>query len=409
MYADFVALLCLFFIGILFFISSFYWIELANIIFFAFFLRASTALFHYYISKLPGPNKDASGFEATAWAWAQDGFVHAFQSFPGPDSYFISWPISLLYSFFGRSALMAQSVSILFGMASIIAGWHLARELWGERAAKKTAWVIALFPMFIMFHAVIMREAYIHFFITLALIGFVRWFRKPKIHALFLVVVGLVGATFFHGAIALGLVIFALLLFIHTTTRLLYALPKFRLPLFYTFSTIIVLISLSLCIAIGLQLPKLGSLTNAIEADTILDQSLRRARGEAQYPDWVHPQNKNQLFWKAPLQFGYFLFSPLPWDIRHSGQLPGLIDSIIYIILIVILCKHWRTIWSDPGSRYLLLFLIAFMFVFSMGTANFGIALRHRGKFVIGLIALASPWIWQLYIGSSPKKKRHSS
>jgi 4-amino-4-deoxy-L-arabinose transferase-like glycosyltransferase len=399
----------LFIIFIILFLYSLHRPALSKVLYLAFFLRATATLFHYYITPLPGPNQDATGFEATAWAWAQNGFIQAFQSFPGPDSYFISWPISLLYSLFGRSPLIAQSISIFFGMASIIAGWHLARDLWGERAAKKTAWVIALFPMFIMLHAVIMREAYIHFFIALALIGIVRWFRKPNISALILIVVGLVGATFFHGAIALGFVIFALLLLIHTTTRLLYTLPKFRLPLFYTSSSIIVLISLSLCIVIGLQLPKIGSLTNAIEPNTILDQSLRRARGEAQYPDWVHPQNEYQLLWKSFTQFGYFLFSPFPWDIRHSGQLPGLIDSIIYIILIAILCMHWRTIWSDPGSRYLLLFLIAFMFVFSFGTANFGISLRHRGKFVIGLIALASPWIWKLYIGSSPKQKRHSS
>mgnify|MGYP000653870684 CR=1 FL=1 len=396
----------LFVIAILLFLYSLHRPSLSKILFIGFSLRTFTALFHYYIAPLSAPNQDASSFEATAWAWAQDGFVHAFKSFPGPDSYFISWPISLLYSLFGRSPLMAQSISIFFGMASIIAGWHLARELWGERAAKKAAWIIALFPMFIMLHAVIMREAYIHFFITLALIGIVHWFRKPDIRALFLVVFGLVCATFFHGAIFLGLVIFALLLLIHTAVRLSYTLPKLRVPFSYAFFSIVAIISLSLCLATALHLPKIGTLANAIEPETILDQSMRRARGEAQYPDWVHPQNVNQLVWKAPLHFGYFLFSPLPWDIHHPRQLLGLVDSIIYIICIVTLWKHWRTIWSDPGSRYLLLFLILCMFVFSFGTANLGIALRHRAKFVIGLIALVSPWIWHLSFGLGLKQKK---
>ena len=57
-----------------------------------------------------------------------------------------------------------------------------------------------------------------------------------------------------------------------------------------------------------------------------------------------------------------------------------------------------KVIWKDPGLRIILLILISYFIVFGVGVGNFGSGIRHRTKFVIGLILLAAPLIPKLIV-----------
>ena len=64
----------------------------------------------------------------------------------GSFKFFYSWMIAIPYSLFGRSVLMVQSISLLFGIGCIILGWEV-KKIWDKKTAKKIAWTIALFPL----------------------------------------------------------------------------------------------------------------------------------------------------------------------------------------------------------------------------------------------------------------------
>ena len=122
---------------------------------------------------LPDSTADMETYEHEAWLLGQNGFFHVLKNFEGPSARFISWIISIPYSLFGRSMLMAQSIGLFLGTCSIFLGWKLAYNLWDKNTAKKVAWTIALFPSLILYSVIVMREVYVCFFLLIALIGVV--------------------------------------------------------------------------------------------------------------------------------------------------------------------------------------------------------------------------------------------
>ncbi|MBE0505984.1 MAG: hypothetical protein IBX50_04580, partial [Marinospirillum sp.] len=163
--SEFLGLLGLALVAALTLLCAQRWSFLSVILFSAFLIRAVASIFNAYIAPLPDSTADARTFEIVAWEWAQGGVAEAIQQFAGPDSYFISWILSVLYAATDRSLLMAQSVSLLFGMGTVVLGTLLAKEIWGVRTAIKAGWVLALFPTLILYSALVMREAYIWFFV----------------------------------------------------------------------------------------------------------------------------------------------------------------------------------------------------------------------------------------------------
>ena len=83
---------------------------------------------HSFIS-LPDSTADAVSFELQAWEWSKYGFINHINNFTGPSPKFISWLVGVPYSLFGRSVLMAQSISLFFGIGSVILAWKLAYNL----------------------------------------------------------------------------------------------------------------------------------------------------------------------------------------------------------------------------------------------------------------------------------------
>ena len=105
---------------------------------------------NYFIT-LPDSTADANSLEGEAWTISQNGFFNLKDYYHGPDPRFISWFIAIPYSLFGRSIIMAQSISMLFGVGCVFLGWKLALKIWDRNIAQKVAWTIALFPSLILY------------------------------------------------------------------------------------------------------------------------------------------------------------------------------------------------------------------------------------------------------------------
>ena len=59
--------------------------------------------------------------------------------------------IALIYSLFGRSLLLIQSIGLLFGVLSVLLGWLVAKKVWDKQVATKVGWSLALFPSLALF------------------------------------------------------------------------------------------------------------------------------------------------------------------------------------------------------------------------------------------------------------------
>ena len=396
--ADLVGFTALLLVVFMTMILSLYYPNISKILFSALLIRILFILIGHYIVPLPDSTADAVGQENEAWAIAQNGFFKLFDYYKGPDPRFHSWLIAIPYSIFGRSLLMAQSISLFLGIGCVFLGWKLAMKLWDYKTAKKIAWIIALFPSLILYSVLVLREVYICFFLLIALIGVVNWVKDNKLSSIVLAMTGFTGAVFFHGAMAVGAMTFALVIGLVSLNRLFKSLLKYKLNtkiliIFLSFLSLLILY-----ISNKINIPYLNNFDFVSDMSVLTEKTKISTRGTASYPQWTIANSPLELIYKTPVRSFLFLFSPLPWEIKEIRHLIGFFDASLYIYLFYLIIRNIKTIWKDPALKIILLILISYIFVFGIGVGNFGTAIRHRSKFTIIFILLAAPLIKKIII-----------
>jgi 4-amino-4-deoxy-L-arabinose transferase-like glycosyltransferase len=388
---DFLGLLSLAVVTLIAFVLAKRQPAIATILYVALGIRLLVILLNQNIFIFPDSIGDAGRFEIKAQEWSEKGFLNLVSNIPTFNSFFISWVIAILYSLFGQSELMGQSLSLLFGIGSVFMGWSVAKKLWNQRTANKVGWVLALFPTLILYSCIMLREAYVCFFLLLAINGIIEWIRNRNLKSLILVVTGFIGAASFHEPMLLGLIVFIVIIFLKNIKIILINLKNFRINIksilvFILLFTIIIFIK-------DINLSKLGG--PLIQLDTTIDRILQKVqdfdKGTAKYPSWAVPKNEIELFYKGPIRIIYFVFAPFPWDIIRSSHIVGMFDGFLYIFLTYLILRNRKIIWADPALRIILLILLAYIFVYGLSIGNFGTGVRHRSKFVIMFILLAAP------------------
>ena len=117
--ADLLGFTSIAFVSFITLIIGFRFPDIFKILLLALTIRIFFMLFGHYVAPLPDSTADAETFESVAWSLGQEGIGHVLSEFQGPDPRFISWLIAIPYSLLGRSVLMAQSLSLLFGIGSV--------------------------------------------------------------------------------------------------------------------------------------------------------------------------------------------------------------------------------------------------------------------------------------------------
>ena len=117
---DFIGLIAIILLCLISLLFVYRWQEISKIIFVALLIRILFLIINNYFFYLPDGDMDALNVEARAWNWSKGGFLNTFNYYKGPDAYFISFFYSIPYSLFGRSILMLQSISILFGVGFLL-------------------------------------------------------------------------------------------------------------------------------------------------------------------------------------------------------------------------------------------------------------------------------------------------
>ena len=364
-----------------------------KIFYVALIIRIFILLIGYYITPLPDSTADAQSFEGGAWDYAREGFFSIFDHYRGPDPYFISFFISIPYSLFGRSILMAQSLSLLFGMGSIFLGWLIAKKLWNNRIANTVGWTMALFPSLVLYSVLIMREAYICFFILVAMYGVVDWVRTDKLKSIIVATIGFIGATFFHGAMVTGLMAFTIIVGISNLKRFIKSLVNYRINIKILIFLLLIGFGSGLYLAGKIYVPYLGNAKQTFNLDYILKKTALNTKGTASWPKWTIPTSPSELLYKSPIRSIYFISTPFPWDVKEIRHLIGMFDAFLYIYLTFLILKNLKVIWRDPVLKVILIILVCYVIVFGIGVGNFGTGIRHRSKFTGMFILLAAPWL----------------
>jgi len=384
------------------------WPAVSKILLIALAVRLIFLFVNNHIFYLPDGDMDAKNFEQLAWKHSQDGFYNNFNNYSGPGAYFYSFILAIPYSLFGRSILLVQSLSILVGIGSVFLGWLVAKKLWDNSTAIKVAWSIALFPSIVSYSVLTMREVYISFFLLLAMYGIINWVRSNNYKSIFLIFIGFMGATFFHGASIIGLFVFLFIVALDSFKKAFKSLLTLRINLqiliFIIFSSTI----LGLYFTNKISLPYIQTFSISSNPSFLKETINLKVKGDAAYPEWTKIDSNIELFYKIPIRSVYFLFSPFPWDVKKKSHVVGVLDSFLYMILVYLIFRNRKAIWKDPALRIILIILLAYIIVYGVGVGNFGSGIRHRSKFAIELILLAAPLIPRFIFLNKKKIKKIS-
>lgn len=392
-----IAILCLIVL-----IISLRWNDISKIIWTAFIVRLIVMLLGHYFINLPDSTNDALGFESGAWVMAQSGFLNISDNFPGFNSFFYTWLISIPYTIFGRSILMMQSINLLFGLLSILLIWLITKKIWDDETANKVGWVSALFPSLILYSVLPLREAGAGFFLLVAIIGVINWYKTKDLISITLITIGFIGAGFFHGVLALGIIIFISIISFDYLKIFINSLVKRRLHLKSFLVIIFSIILFSSIVSNKLRVQYIGNFESIKKLERISNTILVRLKGGAAYGEWSKINSITEIFYKLPSRFVYFLYSPFPWDIKKTTHLFGLFDGFLYLLLSIFIVLNRKAIFKDPSLKIIFIIILLYLIIFSLGVSNFGAGLRHRTKFVLELILLAGPLIPKIYLS---KKK----
>lgn len=382
----------------LIFVFIFFWkknhSEVLIFLLVAFFLRAGCVVLYQSIT-LPDGIADEITFLRAAREFSYNEGLSVFFDLWISDNFLVSRFISLFFSIFGDSYMMAQSLSVAFGTACVYLVYKLCLMIWDKRSAKKAAWITTFFPTLVLYSALTLREVYIVFFLLIALIGIVKFERKKNAVSLLQILISFYILNLFHGGAAIGGIIF---LFYQALIYMKKILIMF-MNLYTNLSALLLIpILITPVIMLVTDNLKITYLPSLYDLDFMRFYANVNMYSTGSYPSWLRINENYELFTKVFIRAIYFLYSPFFWDIRLPHQVIGLLDSTLYLVLTIYLIKNWRVIWANPITRIFVLLFIGYIIVHAIGVGNFGTSIRHRSKFVVILIVLAAPKIHKFII-----------
>ena len=380
--------------------------EIAWVIAIAFVLRISAALINLYVVTLPDAGIDATGFENLAWLWGKDGLTEAtshFFEYGLP--YFYANLGSLVYAIVGRSPLILSSISVLAGVYCVVLVWKLSIEVWSaQRAAKKSAWLVAIYPILILYSSVTMREVFITLLFLYGMLNVVLWSKTRKIIHAFIALMAFSLQVLLHPGLAVAGVLFIGLMLLYYNKRFFTSLiinssinvHSFLVMMFYLLLGLYISIySASWVDAIGYR--------GWLSLDTLVERASIMYTGDAAYPSWLIAETPMQFLLLLVPKLFYYLFSPFLWDISKFSHILGMLDGVVFIMLFLSIYSHRKYITSNPQAFTLLVFVIFLSLVFTIAVGNFGTGLRHRSKILPIVIIIAAPFIYRVLLFKKKK------
>jgi hypothetical protein len=369
----------------------------------AFLLRAGLAVVNCYVFQLPDSRIDAVGYEASGWAWASAGWGTVLQNFTMNASLY-SWLISVLYALTDRSLLMIQGINVLLGTLAVYLVWRLTGLISGgnRRLAGAAAWVAALFPTLALYSAITLREESIIFFFLLGVLYSLRWWQKPLLRY-FLVACLALGLA---GVMNRGMLLMIAVLGMLVLSRWAHTLAANKGTSFLRVTAAVGLLAVigALALTGGSSSGYTGLMNTSLEQNQVIvamntslgQHQVNVAEGRTAYLADLTTQSITDVVWQTPIRVIYFLFAPFPWMVRETVDIFGFVDALLYAGLVLLMLINWKNILGNPPARVAVLFLAVGLFVFALGTSNYGTAIRHRAKFaplmiVVAAVALAAP------------------
>jgi len=385
----FIGICCFIFMTILFKVND---PVLKNILIIAFALRIGLALFNAFISKLPDSTADAMGYELTGWeiATAWNTGLEANFTAPSFAPLVYSKIIGVIYFISGRVPILTQLVNVVLGVFIVYYVYKIIIELGAtKRSAQIGSVITALFPTLCLYSTITLRETFISFFTIVSVFYFFKWLNTGTVSKLVLAAAFLLLSSALFGAMIVIGVVYAIFFIFYEVKAKRWRLISKQSVLGIFIVTLVIMIIIFNPFLMD-KLP--GDLRLVFSPGYMSYKVNLAAKGGSAYLVGFTPNSILDIILQSPVRMVCFLLAPFPWMISSPGQILGLIDAFLYLVLIFYSIKGLKYLkkYNNPAFWAVILMLLIIIGTFAWGVSNFGTAIRHRQKIVPLIIAVSS-------------------
>ena len=355
------------------------------------------AIANAYFTAVLGAGADAAAFHRNATTISMIGGWDF-----GIGARFYTTALASAYSIVGPSNFFGAETSIFAYTLSCIVLVRMLDLLKIERHQMACVLIFGLHPAALLFGGTTLREAWQVLFFMQSVYCLLRFRQNARPDALFWGVSSALMMGWLHN----GLIVYALIL-------VPYALFS-RLGIRSSPSLQRVLgICLTGTVAAGLAAAILtGSLPHAptlkaLAAGDALDYAANYRQGgheaRTDYGVMLDASSPAAFAMSLPLAYVYYMLAPFPWQIRTALDAFAALDAWFSIALLFFAFKGWRSL--PPGNlsrtyRFLIVLYFLMSLLWSMGTSNYGTAIRHHLVPMWILIVLGIPPLFNRMIGA---------
>lgn len=286
----------------------------------------------------------------------------------------------LNYRIFGTvPQLMLRAEVIVFSVAGIALLAAAVHELAGRRAARITAWVLALEPANVFFSGILHKEPFMFLAEGLVAYGGARLWKRGDFRALVPMVIGCLLATATRPYVGWFLAAATAAIMLHAGLRR-------NSP-----STSFAMVSVVLALAIAFfptvwnasSKENLTSLQQSQDANSF-DSSANLSLESVDY------SSRDKVILNLPKRILDVVTRPYPWQLQNTSQQLGLFGTTFLFVGLILLfgalIKNGRVVMKRAGPLvYPALFLLA---AYSLSAGNAGTAFRYRTHVVAFIVAV---------------------
>lgn len=296
-------------------------------------------------------------------------------SINGDTASFYSMITTIVYYLLGYNPIYMQLVNALISTVTIFYFYRIVKSLFNHKIAVYSSLLMALWPTYIYFSSMQMREAMAILFITALIYHFIKWIESFKINDLFFVGVFFILSFLIRSqnAILMILILFPFITYFAWKKSSKYMKVLISFLVFFFIS-----IGVALLIVLGYG--------EYFSMQYLESEMSYRSGGGSGYLEWMHYSSIFHIILYAPLRFLYFVFSPFPWQISSLEQVLAFFESIVLTYLTFKIFLNYKNIWNYCKNKKSLVFVISFCLLGLTANglidSNVGTAIRHKLQYI---------------------------
>jgi hypothetical protein len=248
----------------------------------------------------------------------------------------------------------------------------------------KAVLVYSLLPSSICFTAITLREPYQLLLVNLAIYAALKIFFNRSFLHWFVIIFAILGVSLLHPAL------FSFGFIIATTTLIMFyrSMNKgFSFVKLFFFAPVI-----GLFVFLALSMPS-TMIVKSFEVIEHFRNSAAEYNARATYQSKIELNSTKDLLLNIPKFFSLYLFEPMPWRNLSSVDYVAIMENIVRAWLICLALIGLRKLSAKNITPVMFVFINYFILelIWSMGTLNWGTAMRHHipsfGMLVIAAFA----------------------